>query len=471
MSGTHRQIATHIPGQENSGDYAPGVPETHLTSPRPSAAQRLLILWILLSLLSTPGCREEPGGAGAGRADVAPSASPPEIVPLDRELAGDSATLTRGVHLFVDASTASAGGSGTREDPLPGLGAALERLPPLISNAITIHLAPGRYESWGGAAETKEGLTLDRPMSRSGRVSIVGSGAQFRERAPLGEVVLDWGPGGFMVLARQGHWTLESLQIGRNRESQRGGVDVVGPALLELRDVRIRTGSRQGAGIRARHGGRVRLLGEILLNEHLRFQRATPDTFCRIRAEYGGQVQFAQREGASLTLGNGNLDAGYYGVIELGSEQASVTSWSERWNTISINNSGRVDLHGTTLRVAAPDPRNTLIGLEHDGHMLAEGAHVILEAQGNTNGVVLQKGSSLYCTDLEIVGEIRRSLVAMSGSNLVVGVDGDLEEVAASSGASIIVSRLSGRLIGPVKTRSGGHVTLPEESPADDEGL
>jgi hypothetical protein len=388
-----------------------------------------LTLWLLLSLLS-----------------------PPEIVPLDRELAGDSATLTRGVHLFVDASTASAGGSGTREDPLPGLGAALERLPPLISNAITIHLAPGRYESWGGAAETKEGLTLDRPMSRSGRVSIVGSGAQFRERAPLGEVVLDWGPGGFMVLARQGHWTLESLQIGRNRESQRGGVDVVGPALLELRDVRIRTGSRQGAGIRARHGGRVRLLGEILL-------------------KYGGQVQFAQREGASLTLGNGNLDAGYYGVIELGSEQASVTSWSERWNTISINNSGRVDLHGTTLRVAAPDPRNTLIGLEHDGHMLAEGAHVILEAQGNTNGVVLQKGSSLYCTDLEIVGEIRRSLVAMSGSNLVVGVDGDLEEVAASSGASIIVSRLSGRLIGPVKTRSGGHVTLPEESPADDEKL
>ena len=222
------------------------------------------------------------------------------------------------------------------------------------------------------------------------------------------------GPSGFLVVARRGHWALEHLQVGTNRAGQPGGLDVAGPALVELRDVRIRTRQPKGAGILAQHGGRVHLAGEILLNEHLRFASADPKSFSRIKAEYGGVVKFTQRAGASLTLGNGNLAASTYGIIELGCERAAVTSWNYQSNPIAVNNSGRIELKGTTVHLTAHDPRNTPIGLEHDGHVMAEGSRMILDGQGNAHGIVLQKASTMYGGTVEIRGEVFKPLVAMS---------------------------------------------------------
>lgn len=361
------------------------------------------------------------------------------------------------LHLFVDPRSGSDRGEGTRGAPLASIGEALRRLPRVVTTAVTIELAPGRYGSWGEDGAT---LELEHPMRVGGRVRITGKDSRPDAHASEG-VVLDWETPGFLVSASRGEWVLDSLQIGRNRSGQTRGVDVSGSALVELRDVRIRTGSVLGPGIRARHGGRIHLAGEILLNEHLRYASPLPDTFASITAQYGGLIRFIQREGASLTLGNGNLDARYYGIIELGCEQAAVTSWSERWNTIAVNNSGRIDLHGSTLRVAAPDPRNTPIGLEGDGHVLAEGAHIVIEANGNKNGIVLQKASSLFADDVKIEGRLERSLIAMSGSHLHVRVQGDLEEIVADTGATIVVQKLDGRLIGPVRERAAGRVVLP----------
>jgi hypothetical protein len=381
------------------------------------------------------------------------------------ERASDPAPATQGeLRLFVDSRAGSDRAEGTRDAPLASLEEALGRLPRVVSTAVTITLAPGRYGTWrrdGGGGAT---LELDIPMRGDGRVRITGRDG----RAPAeGEVVLDWEAPGFLLSASRGEWALESLQIGRNRAGQRNGIDVLGPALVELRNVRIRTGSLLGAGIRARHGGRVHLDGEILINEHLRYASPLPDTFASITAQYGGLVRFVQRQGASLTLGNGNLDARYYGVIELGCERASVASWSERWNTIAVNSSGRIDLHGSELRLAAPDPRNTLIGLEGDGHLLAEGAQLVLESNGNRNGIVLQKASSLFSDALEIEGRLLQPLSAMSGSHLHVRVRGDLEEIAASTGATIVIPELTGRLIGPVRESGGGRVVLPPDVARD----
>ena len=48
------------------------------------------------------------------------------------------------------------------------------------------------------------------------------------------------------------------------------------------------------------------LRGAIELNEHLH-EEVEEETFCGILATDGGVVEFDQREGSSLSLGNGNL--------------------------------------------------------------------------------------------------------------------------------------------------------------------
>jgi hypothetical protein len=296
------------------------------------------------------------------------------------------------------------------------------------------------------------------------RVRIVGNTAGFDKAAPVGNVLLNWQnqSSRFLIVVTQGHWTLENIQLGTRKRSQKRGISVLGPALLELRDVRIHTLGQKGPGLRAHHGGRIHLYGNIELNEDLRDSGGSDESFCRIEAEYGGVVKFMQRKGATLTLGNGNLSAGYYGVIELGCEQASITSWNYQSNPVAVNNSGRVDLHNTTTRLCARNPRNTPIGLEHDGHVLAEGARIIIDGQDNSNAIVLQKASSFFCNDVEIHGRIRHPLLAMSGSVLLAGIRGDLGEVWAHSGSTIIIEKCTGSLTGPLKQTKFGNIVLPE---------
>jgi hypothetical protein len=377
---------------------------------------------------------------------------------------GPTQTVRGDIHLYVDATRGSDRADGSRASPLNSLYAAIKRLPKQINQAATIHIAQGAYEVTGPGKSDAESLELNRFMSNRAKVRIVGETANFEKPAPPGGVVLNWRTRSsrFLITATQGHWTLENIQIGAKKPGQRAGISVAGPALLELRDVRIHTAGRKGPGLRAHNGGRIHLYGNIELNEDLREAGGNDDNFCRIEAEYAGVVKFMQKKEATLTLGNGNLSASYYGVIELGCEQASITSWNYQSNPIAVNNSGRVDLHNTTTTVCARNPKNTPIGLEHDGHVLAEGARIIIEGRGNSNAIVLQKASTLFCNDVEIRGQVRHPLLAMSGSVLLVGIDGDLGETFATTCASIIIEKCTGRVIGPVKETKYGQVVLPE---------
>ncbi|MCK4850705.1 MAG: ankyrin repeat domain-containing protein [Phycisphaerae bacterium] len=369
------------------------------------------------------------------------------------------------INLYVNGAHGNDAASGKMNTPLKTLTAAIKRLPRVIDRDVTIHVAPGNYAAAGGYDSDSQCLELNRPMSAGTKVRIIGNTARVGQPVPVGSAVFDWNnrsSGGFLIVATQGHWTLENIQLGTRQKGQRRGIVVNGPALLELRDVRIHTAGRKGPGICARHGGRVNLSGRIELNEDLAESGGNDENFCRIEAEYGGVVKFVQGKGASLSLGNGNLSASYYGVIELGCEQAVISSWNYQSNPIAVNNSGRVDLHNTTTRVCARNPRNTPIGLEHDGHVLAEGARIIIDGQGNSNAIVLQKASSFFCNDVEVRGQVRQPLLAMSGSVLLVGIHGDLAETFASTCSSIIVEKCTGSLIGPFKVTKLGQIILPD---------
>jgi hypothetical protein len=224
----------------------------------------------------------------------------------------------------------------------------------------------------------------------------------------------------------------------------------------------VRTRSFSGPALHARRGGRIELAGAIDINEDLHDDRGEEESFAGIIAEDHGSVTFIEREGASLSMGNGSLSASYYGTIELGCKWARITSWGRQSNNVAVNNSGRVDFHGTEATLVAQQPENTPIGLEHDGHVLAEGAHIVIEAKDGQNAIVLQKASTLFCNDVEIRGQPRYALVAYSGSVFVGGFVGDLGRVAATTGATVHVAKCTGELVGPFETTRSARMSLPD---------
>jgi len=126
-----------------------------------------------------------------------------------------------------------------------------------------------------------------------------------------------------------------------------------------------------------------------------------------------------------------------------------------------VNNSGRIDLHGTTTRLCARQKRNTPIGLEDDGHVLAEGAHIIIEGT-NDNAIVLQKASTLTCNDIEIRGSFANTLVASSGSMFVGRFLTEVAGVSATTSATINIEAGSKPVIGPLSATRGGVISLPD---------
>jgi hypothetical protein len=360
------------------------------------------------------------------------------------------------VRLFVDAVLGDDTAPGTREGPFRSVSAALALVPDGLRESVTIEMAPGEYRDTGSVAMAPDSLFLSRRMAQGGAVHIVG------RTGPAGEVpVLAWEGGPCMVDVREGEWSLEGVRIGTFTTRQRRGVSATGPGRITLRDVSCRLRSLSDAAVYASRGGEVALAGQIALNEDLH-EAAGAETFSGIVADDHGMVRFVEREGASLDIGNGSLSASYYGCIQLGCQRARVTSWTEQSNCLAVNNSGRIDLHGTETTLCAWNPRNTPIGLEDDGHILAEGAHLVIEGQGNGDAIVLQKASTLFCNDIEILGEVGTAVSAMSGSVCVTGFLGDVQAITATTGAHISVESVGGTLRGPVRASRGASIDLPD---------
>ena len=330
--------------------------------------------------------------------------------------------------LYVDADRGRDRNPGTRGRPVRSISAALAKLSEPLAQSVVIEIKGRELETTGGHGMPENVLELMLRMRPSVEVQLVG-----RRGADDEIPVLAWRGGRAMVDVREGNWRLENLQIGSSSTSQRQGVIVEGPAHVTLKDLRFRTRSHSGAGILARRLGRVSLRGAIRLNEHLH-DKAEDETFCGIIATDHGTVKFEERDGAFLDIGNGSLSASYYGCIRLGCERARVTSWGRQSNNLAVNNGGRIDLHGTTTTLRARVRENTPIGPEHDGHILGEDAHVIIQGQ-NECAITLQKASTFTCNDIELDGKFRKTLWVMSGSMFVGRFLGDVSQIEAHTGA------------------------------------
>lgn len=352
--------------------------------------------------------------------------------------------------LWVDPQVGSDENPGTETRPLRTISAALARLPDPLAHSLTIHLAGGSYATTGGHNMAPTRLELMCRMRPGVAVRIVGAAA----------ATLAWEGDTALVDAREGDWWLENLQIGTFTTRQRRGVQVAGPAHLTLKNVTFRLRSLSDAGIYAHRGGQVSLRGHIALNGQLHDQ-ADQETFCGIIAEDHAVVRFREHAGATLDMGNGSLSASYYGVIRLGCETARITSWNEQSNNLAINNSGRIDLHDTTVTLAARQRRNTPIGLEHDGHILGEGARLIIVSDNNM-AIALQKASTFTCNHIELRGKYDHCLWASSGSMFVGRFKGDVGRLEATTGATLNVEEIDGRLLGPAVARHAGRVSLPD---------
>jgi hypothetical protein len=357
--------------------------------------------------------------------------------------------------LWVDAQAARGGGKGTQASPYGSLSQAIQRLPAFVEAMVTIHVADGEYGSTGERGMPGGQLELLRRMRPGVEVRIVG------ERNQDGSLPkLAWEGGTAMVVATEGNWVLENVQIGTGTLRQRRGVMAVGPAQVTLKDVVFRTRSQSDAAIYAERGGLALLSGDIRINEEFH-DRAPDESFAGIIATDHGTVRFADSGSGSLDMGNGSLAASYYGCIRLGCKTARITSWGEQSNNLAINNSGRIDLHNTTTTLRAKQRRNTPIGLEHDGHILAEGAHIIIEGESDS-AIALQKASTFTCNDIEFKGTFETTLWASSGSMFVGRFLTDISKISATTSARVNIEELAGKTTGEISATRGGTVTLPD---------
>lgn len=359
--------------------------------------------------------------------------------------------------LWVDAQRGLPGAGGSQEKPCRSLSEAIHLLPHTLTRSVTIQVADGDYSTTGGENMNPERLELMRRMHPGVEVRIVGTRRDNRAMPRLA-----WEGGSAMVVAVEGNWSIENLQIGTGTTRQRRGVMVTGPAQVTLNNVTFRTRSRSDAAIYAERGGLVLLRGAIRINEDLH-QNAPDESFAGIIATDHGTVRFDGSENASLDMGNGSLSASYYGCIGLGCRTARITSWAEQSNTLSINNGGRIDLHNTATTLVAKQKRNTPIGLEHDGHILAEGARIIIEGE-NDMAIALQKASTLTCNDIELRGTFDKSLWASSGSMFVGRFRTDVTNVEADTSAQINIEALDGKIRGEVTAKHCAVVSLPDRN-------
>lgn len=361
--------------------------------------------------------------------------------------------------LFVDGLSGNDASDGSAAHPLRSIAGAIARLPDPLMEPVEIRIAAGSYTTTGGEGGSAGSLGLMCRMKPGVHVNLVGVRDK-DGRSP----VLAWEGEGALLDIREGEWWIEKVQVGSGSLKQRRGVMVTGPAQVTLKDVTFRTRSQSDAGIHARRGGLARLRGSIRLNENVRDAGGT-ETFGGIVAEDHGIVEFAEREGALLEMGNGSLSVSGYGIVRLGCEKASITSWGEQSNCLAINNGGRIDIRNTTTTLRATNPRNMPIGLEHDGHLLAEDAHLVIEGENET-AIALQKSSTLTCNDIELRGRFGTALSAMSGSMFVGRFIGDVPSLEANTGASVHVEEFKsgGRLTGAATARHGAVITLPDRT-------
>jgi hypothetical protein len=356
--------------------------------------------------------------------------------------------------LFVDGPSGDDNSAGDKERPFRSLSAAIARLPEPLPRSVTIEWTAANEAGTGGREMSSTSLELMRRMRPGVKVSIIGQTNRSGELPKMA-----WEGGAAMVDVREGDWWLENVQIGTGTTRQRRGVMVTGSSSVTLKNVIFRTRSLSDAAIYAQRGGLVELRGDIRINEHLH-DRAEEETFGGIIATDHGNVRFVERERASLEIGNGSLSASYYGIIRLGCETARITSWGEQSNCLAVNNSGRIDLHNTTTRLSARQRRNTPIGLEHDGHVLAEGARILIEGTNNT-AIHLQKASTLTCNEIEFRGQFPEALIASSGSMFVGRFKTAVAGLSATTSATINVEAAEGNISGPLTATSGGVISLP----------
>lgn len=107
--------------------------------------------------------------------------------------------------------------------------------------------------------------------------------------------------------------------------------------------------------------------------------------------------------------------------------------------------------------------RNTPIGLEHDGHILGEGARVTIEGE-NGMAIALQKASTFTCNDIELRGTFGYTIWAASGSMFVGRFLGDVGRLEATTGANINIEKAAGKILGPVEAKRCGSISLPDRN-------
>ncbi|MCX6872216.1 MAG: hypothetical protein NTW21_00170 [Verrucomicrobia bacterium] len=334
--------------------------------------------------------------------------------------------------------------------PKRTIDAALKSIPAgALRDGYEILLAEGNYAATGGQGIAGSQNYLERPMSEFGKdfqITFRGMRPDFSAPAAIDKVVLDFASSAVLVMVKGGRYALQDLQIGnQSRHGQTQlGVSALGfDSEVTLRNVRIRTTSQTAGSIDAEDGAVINLAGTVEINEDL---HSAPDgagenTFAGISASYSAIIRTIEK-GTRISIGNGTFSVGYYGTVQVQDSEAIITSWTTS-NCFAANNSGHIDVSRSTVTLKQRISRNTQIGPEDDGHIIADGAVINLANDDFSNTICLQKGSTLKGGTVRVTDRGKGIVYAMSGSRLAATLEGDWKTLNATTGARLMIAPMS----------------------------
>jgi hypothetical protein len=336
---------------------------------------------------------------------------------------------------YISAKRGSDSNSGTSPNkPFKTVKKALLSIPAVITSRVSVQVEAGRYDVEGAVFHRSSQATAS---TFAVGVFFEGKNHDFASDAYPGEVIFER-PVSPVVQVTAGDWGFQNIQIGAQGAKEQSCIHLTSTnAVATLKNVQL-VSSGQAMSLVAQEGARAVIEDNLWINPGEKGVKASGHRG-GIYATNHGNVRYKVGSRGSLEIGNGILRSSNFGSIELGWEQVNIQANSRDVAPLSIAQTGRIDLHGSTLLLSNINSHSIIHYVGH-GRTLAEGAHFRVDTDSAPATVRLEGNSLLSGQDFQLSGNRKNAQIfAAENSVFFEGEFSHLSSVRSVSGAYIFI--------------------------------
>ena len=228
-----------------------------------------------------------------------------------------------------------------------------------------------------------------------------GKSRDFSSDASPGEVIFERriSP---VIQVTAGDWGFQNIQIGTKGTKDQTSLRLIGTnARATLKNVHW-VSSGQAMLLIASEGARAIMEDNLWINPA---EKGVKDSVHRggMFVTDHGNVRYRRGSEGTREIGNGILRSTNFGSIQLGWEQVNIQANSRDVAPLSIAQTGRIDLHGSTFAISNINS-HAIIHYSGDGRTLAEGAHFRVDTDSAPATIRLEGNSLLTGQDFQLSG-------------------------------------------------------------------